>query len=326
LAIGGGKLTDFRWDSKEVLVTGGGGFLGSYVVDKLIARGVTRSHIRIPRSHERDLRVWENCVEIMKGIDVVIHLAANVGGIGYNEKYPGTLFFDNIIMGTQLIEAARRENIEKFVAVGTICAYPKYAPVPFKESDLWNGYPEETNGPYGIAKKALLVQAQAYRTQYDFNTIYLLPVNLYGPRDNFRVESSHVIPALIRKMVDARIKGSREVVVWGTGEASREFLYVNDAAEAILLASERYNEADPVNVGAGFEIKIKDLVGLIAKLTRFDGTIVWDRDRPDGQPRRMLDTSLAYSKFGFRATTSLEDGLRQTIDWYETQRVNLEAQ
>jgi GDP-L-fucose synthase len=309
-------LTEFSWGSKQILVTGGAGFLGSSVVQELNKRGVERGKIRIPRSHESDLRKWENCVSAVKGIDLVIHLAANVGGIGYNRAYPGTLFFDNAVMGIQLMEAARQAGVGKFVAVGTVCAYPKFTPVPFMESELWNGYPEETNAPYGIAKKVLLVQAQAYRAQYGFNAIYLLPVNLYGPGDNFDVESSHVIPALIKKMVDAKAKGEKKVVVWGSGEASREFLYVEDAAESIVLASEKYDEPDPVNIGAGFEIKIKDLVSLISKLTDFNGQIVWDANKPDGQPRRMLDTSKAASKFGFKAKTSLEDGIRKTIEWY----------
>jgi GDP-L-fucose synthase len=309
-------LTEFSWGSKQILVTGGAGFLGSSVVQELNKRGVERGKIRIPRSHESDLRKWENCVSAVKGIDLVIHLAANVGGIGYNRAYPGTLFFDNAVMGIQLMEAARQAGVGKFVAVGTVCAYPKFTPVPFMESELWNGYPEETNAPYGIAKKVLLVQAQAYRAQYGFNAIYLLPVNLYGPGDNFDVESSHVIPALIKKMVDAKAKGEKKVVVWGSGEASREFLYVEDAAEGIVLASEKYDEPDPVNIGAGFEIKIKDLVSLISKLTDFNGQIVWDANKPDGQPRRMLDTSKAASKFGFKAKTSLEDGIRKTIEWY----------
>lgn len=309
-------MTEFSWGSKQILVTGGAGFLGSSVIQELNKRGVERGKIRIPRSHESDLRKWENCVSAVKGIDLVIHLAANVGGIGYNRAYPGTLFFDNAVMGIQLMEAARQAGVGKFVAVGTVCAYPKFTPVPFMESELWNGYPEETNAPYGIAKKVLLVQAQAYRAQYGFNAIYLLPVNLYGPGDNFDVESSHVIPALIKKMVDAKAKGEKKVVVWGSGEASREFLYVEDAAESIVLASEKYDEPDPVNIGAGFEIKIKDLVSLISKLTDFNGQIVWDANKPDGQPRRMLDTSKAASKFGFKAKTSLEDGIRKTIEWY----------
>jgi GDP-L-fucose synthase len=285
-------------------------------------RGLERERIRIPRSKEMDLRRWQNCVKAVEGIDTVIHLAANVGGIGYNRKYPGTLFFDNAIMGIQLMEAARLEGVAKFVALGTVCAYPKYTPIPFREENLWDGYPEETNAPYGIAKKTLLVQAQSYRAQFGFNAIYLLSVNLYGPRDNFDLERSHVIPALIRKMVDAKARGHHEIEVWGTGEASREFLYVEDAAEAIILATERYDEADPVNIGAGSEVRIKDLVSLISKLTGFGGKIRWNETRPDGQPRRMLDTSRAETKFGFRAKTSLEEGLRKTIEWYKNAATN----
>lgn len=318
-------MTENFWRDKRILVTGGAGFLGSFVVEQLVKKGVDEGSIRIPRSKENDLRIWTNCLRAVKDIDVVIHLAAKVGGIGYNRTYPGSLFFDNAVMGIQMMETARQQGVKKFVALGTVCAYPKYTPVPFRENDLWNGYPEETNAPYGIAKKGLLVQAQAYRAQYGFNAIFLLPVNLYGPRDNFDIESSHVIPALIRKMVDAKAKGNREVTVWGTGEASREFLYVEDAAEAILLASERYNEPDPVNIGAGFEIKIKDLVGLIAELTGFDGKIVWDKSKPDGQPRRRLDTSKAERLFEFKAKTMLEDGLRRTIDWYIRNRKEIAA-
>ena len=309
-------MTESFWHSKKILVTGGAGFLGSFVVEQLVKGGAKLGSIRIPRSKENDLRIWTNCLGAVKDIDIVIHLAAKVGGIGYNRIYPGSLFFDNALMGIQLMEAARQAGVEKFVALGTVCAYPKHTPVPFRESDLWNGYPEETNAPYGIAKKALLVQAQAYRAQYGFNTIFLLPVNLYGPRDNFDPEKSHVIPALIRKMLEAKMRGEEQVVVWGTGEASREFLYVEDAAEGILLATERYNEPDPVNLGAGFEITIRDLVKLIAKLTGFEGEISWDRTKPDGQPRRMLDTAFAQQKFGFKAKTSLEDGLAKTIEWY----------
>lgn len=297
-------------------MTGGHGFLGSFVVDLLAKRGLQKLNIRITRSADMDLRKWENCVRAVEDIDIVIHLAARVGGIGYNQEYPGSIFYDNIMIGTQLLEAARLEGVKKFVAIGTVCAYPKHTPVPFREEDLWKGYPEETNAPYGIAKKALLVQAQSYRRQYGFNAIYLLPVNLYGPRDNFNIEESHVIPALIRKMVDAGAKGEREVVVWGTGEASREFLYVEDAAEAIVLATERYNDPEPVNIGAGFEIKIKDLATLIARITGFDGNILWDNTKPDGQPRRTLDTTKAEAKFGFRAKTPLEEGLRRTVEWY----------
>jgi len=298
-------------------VTGGAGFLGSFIVEKLVKeRKVDPEDIRIPRSKEMDLRKWENCAKAVKNMNLVIHLAAKVGGIGFNKNYPATLFYDNAIMGIQLMEAARQERVQKFVAIGTVCAYPKHTPVPFKEEDLWNGYPEETNAPYGIAKKILLVQAQAYREQYGFNAIYLLPVNLYGPRDNFDPERSHVIPALIKKMVDAKMHGKNEVVVWGTGKASREFLYVEDAAEGILLASERYNEPGPVNLGAGKEITIRELVDLIAKLTEYDGEIAWDASRPDGQPRRCLDTSKANEEFGFKGAISLEEGLRRTIKWY----------
>jgi len=255
-------------------------------------------------------------VDAVQDIDVVIHLAAKVGGIGYNRENPATLFYDNAMMGIQLMEAARLEGVEKFVQVGTVCAYPKYTPVPFKEEDLWEGYPEETNAPYGVAKKMLLVQAQAYREQYGFNAIYLLPVNLYGPRDNFDPESSHVIPALIRKFVDAKKEGSDTVEVWGTGSASREFLYVDDAARGIVLATERYNKPDPVNLGSGMEITIRDLVALIGELTGFDGEIVWDATKPDGQPRRCLDVSRAREEFGFESEMGFREGLKRTIEWY----------
>lgn len=316
-ADGGRWIKTRYWADKKILVTGGAGFLGSYIVDKLIKeKGVNPRDIRIPRSRDMDLRKWENCVEAVNGMDVVIHLAARVGGIGFNRKYPGTLFYDNAIMGIQLMEAARLEGVEKFVAIGTVCAYPKYTPVPFKEEDVWNGYPEETNAPYGIAKKILLVQAQAYKKQYGFNTIYLLLVNLHGPRDNFYPEQSHVIPALIKKMVDAKLEGKNEVVVWGTGNPSREFLYVEDAADGILLATEKYNKADPVNLGTGKEITIKDLVSLIIELTKYEGKILWDTSKPDGQPRRCLDTSKAKKEFGFEAKTNLKEGLRKTIEWY----------
>jgi GDP-L-fucose synthase len=309
------------WADKKVLVTGGAGFLGSFIIDKLTEeRKVNSEDIRVPRSSEADLRTWENCVKAVKGVDIVIHLAAKVGGIGFNKKYPATLFYDNTIMGIQLMEAARQEEVQKFVAVGTVCAYPKYTPVPFKEEDLWNGYPEETNAPYGIAKRNLLVQAQAYRAQYGFNAIYLLPVNLYGPRDNFDPERSHVIPALIKKMVDAKLEKRKEIVVWGTGKASREFLYVEDAAEGILLAAEKYNKSEPVNLGAGKEITIKELVNLLAKLTEYDGKFVWDTSKPDGQPRRCLDTSKAKREFGFEAKIGFDEGLRKTINWYRQNR------
>lgn len=281
-----------------------------------MGRGVREENIRIPRSKATDLRRWENCVRAVKDMDVVIHLAARVGGIGFNQAYPASLFYDNAIMGIQMMEAARQEGVEKFVAVGTVCAYPKFTEVPFKEEDLWNGYPEETNAPYGLAKKMLLVQSQAYRRQYGFNAIFLLPVNLHGPGDNFDLESSHVIPALIRKFTEAVRDNRREVEVWGTGEVSREFLYVEDAAEAIVLATERYNKPEPVNIGAGFEIKIKDLVKLIAELTGFSGEIRWDTSKPDGQPRRSLDTSKAKQEFGFEAKVDFTEGLRRTIEWY----------
>ena len=299
-------------------MTGGAGFLGSHLVEKLINEWHVRpENIRIPRSKDMDLRIWENCVKAVKEIDIVIHLAARVGGIGYNMKYPATLFYDNAIMGIQLMEAARREGVEKFAVIGTICAYPKFTPVPFKEEDLWNGYPEETNAPYGLAKKMLLVQAQAYRKQYGFNAIYLLPVNLYGPRDNFDPESSHVIPAIIRKMFEAKLEGKREVILWGSGNVSREFLYVEDAAEGILLATEKYNKPDPVNLGTGKEITIRNLAYLIAEFVDFHGEIVWDTTKPDGQPRRCLDVTKAEKEFGFRAKTDLKTGLIKTIEWYK---------
>ncbi len=306
--------------TKHILVTGGAGFLGSFVVEKLLKRGVPQKQITIPRSKENDLRKWENCVAAVTGSDLIIHLAAKVGGIGFNHEHPGELFYDNAVMGIQLMEAARQAEVEKFVAVGTICAYPKFTPVPFREEDLWKGYPEETNAPYGLAKKMLLVQAQAYRQQYGFNAIYLLPVNLYGPRDNFDPESSHVIPALIKKVVDAQRKGRKHIEVWGTGIATREFFYVEDAAEAIVLATERYDKPEPVNLGAGMEISIRDLVELICRLCGFRGKIRWDKTKPDGQPRRMLDTSRAEKEFGFVAKTPFEEGLRKTINWYQTNR------
>lgn len=309
------------WKNKKVLVTGGAGFLGSFITEKLAKeKKVNPEDIRVPRSKESDLRKWENCVATVKDMDIVIHLAAKVGGIGFNQKYPAELFYDNAIMGIQLMEAARQEEVEKFVTVGTVCSYPKFTPVPFKEEDLWNGYPEETNAPYGIAKKALLVQAQAYKAQYGFNSIYLLQVNLYGPRDNFNPEQSHVIPALIKKFVDAKREGRNEVAVWGTGKASREFLYVEDAAEAILLATERYNKSEPVNIGAGQEITIRELVDLIAELSGYKGKITWDTSKPDGQPRRRLDTSKAKREFGFEAKTAFRDGLAKTIEWYRSTR------
>ena len=304
------------WENKKILVTGGAGFLGLNVVKHLLASGAKRENIIVPRSRDIDLRVWENCLSITKGVDLIIHLAASVGGIGYNMNNPGSLFYDNAIMGIQLMEAARQNNVGKLVAVGTICAYPKFTPVPFREEELWNGYPEETNAPYGLAKKMMLVQAQAYRQQYGFNAIYLLPVNLYGPGDNFDPNSSHVIPALIKKFIDAKENGSDKVEVWGTGAASREFLYVDDAARAIVLAAERYDSSEPVNIGAGMEIIIRELVDLIAELTEFEGDIIWDTSKPDGQPRRCLDVSVAEREFEFRAVVEFRDGLKKTIEWY----------
>ena len=308
--------------SQRVLVTGGAGFLGTQVVKLLREDGVT--DITIPRSSDCDLRIRDNCKEIVRGKDIVIHLAAKVGGIGLNQEKPGELFFDNLIMGIQLMEEARLANVQKFVTVGTVCCYPKFTPVPFKEEDLWNGYPEETNAPYGLAKKMFLVQSQAYRKQYGFNSIFLLPVNLYGPGDNFDPKSSHVIPALIKKVFDAKEKGEDHITVWGTGKATREFLYVEDAARGVVLATEKYNKSGPVNLGAGFEISIEDLVELIAELAQFKGEIQWDTSKPDGQPRRMLDTSRAKKEFGFEAKTSFKEGLKKTIEWYEKHRAWLE--
>ena len=304
------------WSDKDILVTGGAGFLGSSLVRRILDEGAQISRIRTPRSAELDLRKWENCVKAVKDVDMVIHLAARVGGIGFNRKYPGKLFYDNAVMGIQLMEAARQQGVDKFVVVGTVCAYPKFTPVPFKEDDIWNGYPEETNAPYGLAKKMLLVQSQAYRQEYGFNSIYLLPVNLYGPGDNFDPDSSHVIPALIKKFVEAVRTGSKSVDVWGTGKASREFIYVDDAARGIALAAERYDKPEPVNIGSGIEISISRLVEIITKLTGFEGTVNWDASKPDGQPRRCLDVSRARQEFGFEAEMDFEEGLRRTVDWY----------
>ncbi len=302
--------------NKRITVTGGAGFLGAYVVTKLRESGC--KNVFVPRSSDYDLVNNEAVKKLYVDAqpDIVIHLAARVGGIGANRRNPGRFFYENLMMGVQMMEQGRLAGIEKFVAVGTICAYPKFAPVPFKEDDLWNGYPEETNAPYGLAKKMLLVQAQAYRQQYGFNAIHLLPVNLYGPGGNFDPESSHVIPALIKKCVDAIKVGSKEIVVWGTGQPTREFIYVEDAAEAIVLATERYNKDEPVNIGSGVEISIKELVNLIAGLTGFGGQIIWDTSKPDGQPRRRLDISKAEAEFGFRTKTRFEEGLRKTIEWY----------
>ena len=305
------------WAGRRVMVTGGGGFLGQRVVARLQAAGAT--DVFVPRSSAYDLRTLDGIERALADgrPDLVIHLAAVVGGIGANRENPGRFFYENAIMGIQLIEAARLSGVGKFVTVGTVCSYPKFTPVPFHEDDLWNGYPEETNAPYGLAKKMLLVQSQAYREQYEFNGIYLIPVNLYGPGDNFDPRSSHVIPALIKKCVDARERGDDHIEVWGTGSASREFLYVDDAAEGIVLGAERYDGADPVNLGVGHEITIRELVELIARLTRFEGELRWDASKPDGQPRRALDTSRAREQFGFVARMSFEEGLRRTIEWYE---------
>jgi GDP-L-fucose synthase len=304
------------WTNKRVTITGGAGFLGSHVVDRLKAHGVSEAQISIPRSATSDLLQMENCRKVAGNADVIIHLAAVVGGIGFNREHPGQLFYQNMIMGTQLMEASREAGVSKFVSIGTVCAYPKFTPVPFREDDLWIGYPEETNAPYGLAKKMLLVQGQAYRQEYGFNSIYLLPVNLYGPGDNFDPRSSHVIPALIKKCVDAQQRGDQQIVVWGTGSATREFIYVEDAAEGILMAAERYDGDEPINLGAGMEIAIRDLVELIAELTGFTGEIVWDASKPDGQPRRGLDVTRAEQYFGFRASTDFREGLRRTIAWY----------
>ena len=315
-------MSEFFKD-RRIVVTGGAGFLGSYIIEKLRKRGC--KNILVPKIEDYDLVKMDDIVRVYEDMkpDIVIHLAAVVGGIGANRMHPGEFFYRNLMMGVQLIEQGRLRNIEKFVAIGTVCAYPKFTPVPFKEDDIWNGYPEETNAPYGLAKKMLLVQSQSYRAEYGFNSIFLLPVNLYGPRDNFDPQSSHVIPALIKKCVDAIEAGADHIECWGTGAASREFIYVADAAEGILLATEFFNGPEPVNIGAGFEIKIKDLVEKIVKITGFKGRIQWDASKPDGQPRRCLDTSRAKKLFGFTAETSFDDGLKATIDWYIADRKKL---
>jgi len=305
------------WEDKKVIVTGGAGFLGSYVVEKLKDRGCR--DIFIPRSKEYDFTKKNNIIRLYKDYpcDIVIHLAAVVGGIGANRENPGKFFYDNLVMGAMLMEYARQFKINKFVAIGTICAYPKFTPVPFKEENLWNGYPEETNAPYGLAKKMMLVQSQAYRAQYGFNSLFLLLLNLYGPGDNFNPNSSHVIPALIKKFIEAVEKGKNEVICWGTGKPTRGFLYVEDAAEGILLAAEKYNKSEPVNLGSNLEISIKDLAELIAGLCDFKGKIRWDMSKPDGQPRRKLDTSRAEQEFNFRAKMDFDEGLKRTIKWYK---------
>ena len=299
-------------------VTGGAGFLGRFVVEKLAAyEGI---EVFIPRQRDYNLTEKSDILRLLEDSrpDLVVHLAAVVGGIGHNLMSPGKFFYDNLMMGAQLMEQSRLRGVKKFLATGTVCAYPKFTPVPFKEDDLWNGYPEETNAPYGLAKKMMLVQSQAYRQQYGFNSIFVLPANLYGPGDKFDLETSHVIPALIRKCIEARNRGASFVEVWGSGRASREFLYVEDCAEGIIKAAAQFDEGDPVNLGSGREITIKDLVEMIARLTRFEGEIRWQTEKPDGQPRRQIDTTRAFERFGFRAQTSLEEGLRRTVDWYET--------
>ncbi|MBN4071812.1 GDP-L-fucose synthase [bacterium AH-315-F18] len=308
--------------NKKIVVTGGSGFLGTHVVEGLVSRGCSLDNIFVPRSVDYDLAEEAGVARLYAdhAPDLVIHLAAVVGGIGANRENPGLFYYKNLMMGALLMEYARRNKTEKFVAIGTICAYPKFTPVPFREEDLWAGYPEETNAPYGIAKKAMLVQAQAYREQYGSNFIYLLPVNLYGPRDNFDPASSHVIPALIKKCVEAHNAGADAVEVWGSGRATREFLYVDDAARGILMAAEHFDGAEPINLGANFEISIKDLAELIARTVGFEGRLVWDADKPDGQPRRCLDTQRAKQSFGFEAAVTLEEGMRRTVDWYLAQK------
>jgi len=303
-------------ETKKILVTGGAGFLGRQVIAQLLQAGANPDKITVPRSRDCDLRSLEQCQKAVDQQDVVVHLAAHVGGIGLNQEKPAELFYDNLMMGAQLIHAAYEAGVEKFVCVGTICAYPKFTPVPFKEDDLWNGYPEETNAPYGIAKKALLVQLQAYRQQYGFNGIYLLPVNLYGPEDNFDPRSSHVIPALIHKVYEAQKQGQKQLPVWGDGSPTREFLYSEDAARGIVMGTQFYHKSEPVNLGTGYEISIRDLVELICEQMAFDGEIVWETDKPNGQPRRCLDTERAKQAFGFTAQVDFKQGLKNTIEWY----------
>lgn len=306
----------FDWAQKRICVTGGAGFLGTHLIEDLHSRGA--QDIFIPTIEKYDLVKPDAIRQMLADSvpDVIIHLAAHVGGIGANREHPAEFFYDNLMMGVQLMHQAYEIGVDKFVAIGTVCAYPKFTPVPFKEDDLWIGYPEETNAPYGLAKKMLLVQSQAYRDQYGFNSIFLLPVNLYGPGDNFDQSSSHVIPALIRKCIEAREKGEDHIIVWGDGSPTREFIFVKDAARGIALATEGYNESNPVNIGSGFEISIKDLVEMIARMTGFEGDFVWDKSKPNGQPRRALDISRAKEKFGFEASTDFEEGLQETIDWY----------
>ncbi len=301
---------------KQILVTGGAGFLGKQVIAQLVAAGASPEKIKVVRSKDYDLTTLEACQRAVDGQNIIIHLAAHVGGIGLNQAKPAELFYDNLMMGVQLIHTAHQAGIEKFVCVGTICAYPKFTPVPFKEDDIWNGYPEETNAPYGVAKKALLVQLQSYRQQYGFNGIYLLPVNLYGPEDNFDPSSSHVIPALIRKVHEAQLRGDKEIPVWGDGSPTREFLYSTDAAQGIVMATQLYDGAEPVNLGTNYEISIKDLITLICELMGYAGELVWQVDKPNGQPRRCLDTERAKQAFGFTAQMEFKQGLKNTIEWY----------
>lgn len=324
-------MTEKFWQSKRVIVTGGAGFLGSFVIEKLKERGA--NDIFIPRIEDYDLtdrdsikRLFDNTLG--DGFDarnmLIIHLAANVGGIGANREHPAEFFYDNLMMGVELMHQAWKRGLGKFVAIGTVCAYPKFTPVPFKEDDLWIGYPEETNAPYGLAKKMMLVQAQAYRQQYGFNAIYLLPVNLYGPRDNFNLQTSHVIPALIRKAIEAQERGDKELVAWGDGSPTREFLYVEDAADGIVTAAEKYNGSEPVNLGSGYEISIKDLTEMVIRLTGFEGKLVWDTEKPNGQPRRGLDVSRAKEYFGWQAQVPFEEGMRRTIEWFKGNKERIE--
>lgn len=313
------------WKNKKILITGSSGFIGKHLIRILsTSYKIELANLFLPRSKELDLRERKNCKKAVKNIDIVIHLAGLVGGIGFNRSHPGQMFFDNLSMGINLMEEARLAKVKKFVSIGTVCSYPKLSPIPFKEKDLWQGYPEETNAPYGLAKKMLLVQSQAYRQQYNFNGIFLLPVNTYGPGDNFDPNSSHVIPGLIKKFFDAKKARKKEVMLWGTGRPTREFLYVEDTCKAILLATEFYNSKDPVNIGSGFEISIKELAEKIRKATGFQGRIVWDKSKPDGQPRRMLDTTEAKKEFGFISTTPFDEGLDNTIRWYEQNYIKIE--
>ena len=305
---------------KKILLTGGGGFLGQYLFQKLVDKCVKKENIIVPRSAESDLREQSVCREITKMMDIVIHLAATVGGIGFNKENPAVVFYDNAAMALNLIDASYKNGVRKFVGVGSVCSYPKFTPQPFKEESLWNGYPEESNAPYGIAKKLMLVQSQTYREQYGFNAIHLIPVNLYGPKDNFDPASSHAIPALIRKVAEAQVAGKDSIEVWGTGKATREFVYVEDAADAIVAATIAYDELEPVNVGSGREISIKDLVETICRLMNFKGKLVWNTEKPDGQPNRQLDVSKALKEFGWKAKWSFEDGLEETIRWYLSQK------